>query len=220
MQALKNWHNYLWTRPSIGVWIISAFYFFGAFGIMLGFEEWFVAKTAFNLLLSFLLLLIYQRDLDFRLVICLAACYIIGFGAEFLGVQYGLIFGSYHYPDTLGPQLFNVPIIIGINWFIITFCIWSLLSSMRVKNFSRVILATVLTVAIDVIIEPIAIALNFWQWENNQIPLQNYLGWAIIAFLIFCIYYFVQIPTKNKLASMLLVWQLIFFISLNFWFSF
>lgn len=41
---------------------------------------------------------------------------VLAFTAEYLGDNYGLIFGSYHYTDALGPRLGGVPIIIVFAW--------------------------------------------------------------------------------------------------------
>jgi len=217
MEQLKFLHQQLLNRPWVGVAILFAFYFFGTAGIIAGYEEWFIKKTAFNLLLSFLILILYQKHPDYKLLICLGACYIIGFTVEFLGVNYGLIFGDYYYPLTLGGQLAGVPLIIGINWFIITFVVWVSIAPIKMPVGIRLITATILTVLIDLLIEPVAMALDFWQWDNDTVPLQNYVGWAVISFLIFTIYHFLKVSTDNKLAISLLALQLIFFVSLNIW---
>jgi len=203
------------SRPLIGVVVISAFYFFGIVGILSGYREWFVEKTALNLSLSFVLLIIYQNQYKSSLIWAFIFCYVIGFVAEYLGVNFGLIFGEYIYPETLGPKLAGVPLIIGINWFLITFCVASLVYYFNINSFLKVVIATIVTVLIDVLIEPVAMELNFWNWENNVVPIQNYLGWAVISFLIFSFYAVVKLPTKNKMSTILLFWQVVFFTVLN-----
>jgi len=64
-------------------------------------------------------------------------------------------------------------------------------------------------------IEPVAMELNFWNWDNNEIPIQNYVGWAIISFLIYSFYAVIKLPLKNRIALVLLIWQIIFFACLN-----
>ncbi|MFQ3214159.1 MAG: putative membrane protein [Marivirga sp.] len=215
MDKLKTLRKYLLNRPWIGAVTIAAFYFFGTFGILIGYGDWFIPKTAFNLLLSFIVLLVYQQTINYKLIVALASCYLIGFTAEFLGVQYGLIFGDYYYPSTLGPQLFGVPFVIGVNWYLITFTVWSVLSRIVSIAWLRVFLAASITTLVDVLIEPVAIALKFWTWDTVEVPLQNYLGWFVISLLIFSIYQAINITVKNKMAPMLLAWQLFFFIVLN-----
>jgi putative membrane protein len=203
------------SRPVFGLVIISAFYFFGIIGILSNNKEWFIEKTAFNLSLSFLILLLYQQKYSWSILWAFLFCYVIGFTAEYLGVNFGLIFGNYIYPDTLGLQIGGVPIIIGINWFLITFCVAALLFPLKISKAIKILLATLVTVLIDVLIEPVAMELNFWSWENDIIPFQNYLGWAIISFLIFSFYSILKLSFKNKIAIFLLIWQIIFFAALN-----
>ncbi|MBK6266878.1 carotenoid biosynthesis protein [Marivirga sp. S37H4] len=213
---LTNTLQFIQSRPAIGIVILSAFYFFGIIGIQSEAAKWFIEKTAFNLLLSLVILLTYQQTFNFRLWIGFLFCYFIGFFAEYLGVTYGILFGSYEYPDTLGIQWNGVPVIIGVNWFLLTFCIWALMRKTSFSPAFLIIPATILTVLVDILIEPVAISLNFWQWENNTVPLQNYVGWGFISFLIFSFYALIRIPTDNKIYWALLAWQIIFFASLNF----
>jgi putative membrane protein len=213
--VLRNVLESLKSRPLIGIIVISAFYFFGVIGILSGYREWFVEKTAFNLSLSFLILIIYQNQYKVSLIWAFIFCFVIGFAAEYLGVNFGLIFGEYIYPETLGPQLGGVPIIIGINWFLITFCVATLIYPLKISVFLKILLATIITVFIDVLIEPVAMELNFWNWENNVVPIQNYIGWAVISFLIFSFYSIVKLPVKNKISKVLLFWQVVFFAVLN-----
>jgi len=203
------------SNPIIGVIVISAFYFFGILGILSEFQDWFVEKTAFNLALSLFVVLLYQRKYNWPLLWSFIFCYLIGFIAEYLGVNFGLIFGDYIYPDTLGPQLLGVPIIIGVNWFLITFSVASLIFPLKINILLKILMATLITVLLDVMIEPVAMELTFWNWDNSEVPIQNYIGWAIISFLIFSFYSIIKLSVENKMALVLLLWQVVFFAVLN-----
>ncbi|ADR21962.1 hypothetical protein MATR_04030 [Marivirga tractuosa] len=203
------------SRPLIGGIIITAFYFFGILGILSESKDWFIEKTAFNLSLSFLILVFYQKNYSLSLLWGFLFCYLIGFTAEYLGVNFGLIFGDYIYPETLGLQLGGVPMIIGINWFLITFCVAAIIFPLKLNIMLKIFIATLLTVLIDFLIEPVAMELNFWNWETNEIPIQNYVGWAIISFLIYSFYAIIKLPLENKISLVLLIWQIIFFACLN-----
>jgi putative membrane protein len=81
---------------------------------------------------------------------------------------------------------------------------------------SLITLAAVLTALYDVTIEPVAIALDYWQWHAGEIPLQNYLAWAAIAFLISLPLYVLNIRFRSPVLRVYFFAQLFFFAVLNF----
>lgn len=78
------------------------------------------------------------------------------------------------------------------------------------------LLAAALTALYDVSIEPVAIALDYWQWHAGDIPLQNYLAWAAIAFLISLPLYVFNIRFRSPVLVVYFFAQLFFFVMLNF----
>lgn len=117
-----------------------------------------------------------------------AAVVLVSFGIEWVGVQTGAVFGEYRYGQTLRPQLGGVPLAIGFAW------LGMLLSSVALlqkaiprfadRNPAALGLAAgLLMVLFDVVMEPAAIALGYWSWSGNVVPLQNYLAWWLISFL-------------------------------------
>ncbi len=78
------------------------------------------------------------------------------------------------------------------------------------------LVAAILTALYDVSIEPVAIALDYWQWGGGEIPLQNYLAWAIIAFLISLPLYVFRIRFRSPVLLVYFWAQLFFFVVLNF----
>ena len=55
-------------------------------------------------------------------------------------------------------------------------------------------------VLLDIMIEPVAIELDFWQWEGGNIPLQNYLMWFIVALFMNWIISFNKLYLNIKLG--------------------
>lgn len=70
-------------------------------------------------------------------------------------------------------------------------------------------------VLIDIFIEPVAIELGFWAWEQNQIPIQNYIAWFLISFVLLIFFYRLPFDKKNPISSTVFYAQLMFFISIN-----
>ena len=68
---------------------------------------------------------------------------------------------------------------------------------------------------LDVLIEPVAIKLDYWSWENNVIPLQNYVMWFIVSFVIQLIITKSKIDINFKSSFLILGLQVIFFSILN-----
>jgi putative membrane protein len=104
---------------------------------------------------------------------------------EFIGVHTGFVFGQYQYPGTLLPAIDGVPIAIGFAWIV------ALLSSRAVssdiyKGKSKIIitlLTAVFMTVFDVVMEPAAVEMQYWDWYNMPVPMSNYLTWFIVSFV-------------------------------------
>jgi len=185
---------------------------------------------------------IYRAHQDKRLFIWLVLAYVFTFAMEAAGVATGAIFGAYYYGPTMWFQWLGVPFVIALNWCVLTLACnemacWvidyfyrrkrttnSPLSTAnqnsKIKNRPPVILpaasAAILTAFYDVTIEPVAIALDYWQWHAGEIPLQNYLAWAAIAFLISLPLYIYGVRFRSPVLRVYFFAQLFFFAVLNF----
>lgn len=200
------------SRPGIGIVVLAVFHFFGIVGLFTPFRDWFIGLTWLNLLISFVILLLYNLADRERLAVFLVVCYLLGFFAEFLGVNYGLIFGNYAYGEVLGWQLFGVPVVIGINWFVVSYCCVHLAAMINSKWYFTIIGGSIFTVLLDFLIEPVAIQLGYWTWEGGDIPISNYLGWFLVSLLILGVFRILRIKTNNPLALPLLIIQVVFFV--------
>lgn len=152
---------------------------------------------------------------DVKLILWMITAYAFTFTMEVIGVKTGFVFGSYNYGDTLGLKLFDVPMIIGFNWILIILGAISIARSIEKNAFTTAMLAAVLAVIFDLMLEPVAIKLNYWNWPNGGIPLRNYYTWFAIAFA--CSYFFekFRIDLSGKLFRFYFIVQLIFFILLS-----
>lgn len=152
---------------------------------------------------------------------------------EVIGINTGILFGDYKYGDTLGYKIWNVPVLIGINWFIIIYCcgisVYTLLMKMIVrvaadsgktpaamKALSVIIDGATLAVFFDWLMEPVAIKLGYWSWNvDGSIPVLNYICWFIVSVLLLSIFHFTKFNKQNKFAVNLLLIQLMFFLLLR-----
>ncbi len=207
----------------IKVWkLLVNFYIIGGLGLIIPFtSELFQQITPLSLLFSFILLLIYHEgDEKTKFFVVSILIAIVGFLVEVLGVQTGIIFGSYQYGETLGPKLFQVPLIIGINWLMLVYCIFIITSRWKFHKWIKIGIGGLLLVLYDLILEPVAIQLNMWSWQGDTIPFQNYLAWYLVSVVMLASFYFSGLDIKNSVAKKLFVVQIVFFLGLNLFFMF
>lgn len=119
------------------------------------------------------------------LVLWGSVVFVLTLAVEILGVQTGLIFGSYHYTELLGPSLGGVPLVIGWNWVLVVLGIT--VASRRWLGawpwWARSIAVGLACVAFDSVLEPVAIGEGYWVWDSPGVPVQNFLAWGLIAAL-------------------------------------
>ncbi len=170
----------------------------------------------FHLLLMLGIVLWNNQSWNKNFIIFSVIVYVGSFFIEMLGTNSGLIFGEYAYGKTLGYKVWNTPLMIGVNWFILVYSMGSLLTRFKLTNqlLFAGIGATVL-VALDVLIEPIAMRFDYWQWAGYEIPIQNYVAWWAVAFIFMLIFNRLHFNKQNIVAVSLLIIQFLFFILLN-----
>jgi bisanhydrobacterioruberin hydratase len=194
-------------------------YVSGAIGMLSPFADWFIAMTPLSLLLSAFVLVWHQPIHTARTWAWIAGAYLVGFFSEVLGVNTGMLFGVYQYGTTMGPKLWETPLMIGINWLIVTYCVNELLWRFLPRNTSTLfgaILAAAGCTAFDWVIEPVAIWLGYWSWEEGIPPVENYTGWFTVSFVIALAYKQQMTPgLRNRFAPVLLVLQVLFFLFLQ-----
>lgn len=196
------------------IFVLIVLYVVGVFGVLIPFHQDFLLLTPINLLISLALVLWNQPKWNTGLIISLLLAWIVGFSIEHLGVSTGLIFGEYAYGPVLGYKLWNTPLMIGINWMLLIYC-----TSISVNYFLpksgwllKSITAATLMVSLDVLIEPVAIHYDFWQWAAPEVPLQNYIGWWVLSFCLNSLFVISdENNSRNKVALYLLIIQFLFF---------
>ena len=190
-------------------------FFFNIFGSILLFfdplRQSVLNLTPIHLLVMFALFLWANSYFSIKLIKAIIVIYLIGVLAEVLGVRYNIIFGNYYYGNSLGPQVLEVPLIIGFNWLTLSFATYGL-SSYLFKNKTVItVFASILMVLTDYIIEPMAGALDFWYWAGGKIPIQNYVGWFFVSLIIHSILVKMNFKFNIKLCLALLLSQILFF---------
>ena len=204
------------TTSKISVFIIWLFHLCGMVGISYGNKEFFLAFTPINLFISFVLLFVNQKQLESKELKSAFLIFFIGMTSEILGVNYGLIFGDYVYLDNLGVKILGVPVLIGVNWIILTYITGSLSSFIFKNKYVSILMGAILMIALDLLIEPVAPLLGFWIFDLPEVPLQNYIGWFVIGLITQVIFQLKIVEKEFTFSTHLLIVNAIFFAFLNY----
>ena len=209
------------------------FHVSGAIGILCTpYKQWFVQNTPVNLLLMAALLFYTQKEKNKFFYLFAFIAFATGMLTEIIGVNTSLLFGNYSYGEIMGSKINGVPLLIGIQWFVTIFCSGSIvhqlhlylekkyqaigiLVSPKLQFISLIFDGAVLATFFDYIMEPVAVKLNFWQWQNNMIPMYNYVCWFIISLALLIIFKLLPFNKANHFAIHLFIIQVLFFIALR-----
>tara|TARA_B100002051_G_C16370300_1_gene455472 strand:+ start:57 stop:647 length:591 start_codon:yes stop_codon:yes gene_type:complete len=189
----------------------------GLLGLLFYDFIFFASFTPINLFLTSLLLMVNQIKLHKRELLCIVLIFWTGIFVEFLGVNYGLLFGEYSYGKNLGPKLLGVPFLIGMNWVILTIISGSISNYIfKEKKIMAILSGSVLMLIIDFFIEPVAPTLDFWEFKNSIVPFSNYTGWLITGIFTQLVYQFLFKEKELKFSINLYLAIFVFFLFLNF----
>jgi len=205
--------------------LVAALHFFGFLGmwwppmdeLLQQFTPFssFLSLTPLNLLLNLGLLMAFHRTFSTPFWAAATVIFLAGYFVEVAGVATGQIFGEYAYGTVLGFKLLNVPLLIGVNWLILVYATVNL-TARYVNGYWPVgLLAAALMVGLDLMIEPVAIYFDFWQWEGESVPIQNYLAWYLVALPLCLLMAKVPKVAPNPIAPVILLAQSLFFLAHN-----
>ncbi len=192
------------------------FYLVGVLGFLIPYtHNLFTKLIPLALLLNVFLLLYFHKPTNTKSFAIMALIALLGYAIEVVGVKTGVVFGHYWYGNSLGPKLFEVPIMIGINWVLLTYCASIIVSSFIKSMLARIIVGASMVTFYDFVMEPVAIYTNMWHWQSGVIPLKNYLMWFLLAAFFVFIFTRFSKNNLNGLALHVLLLQFLFFVILN-----
>lgn len=170
------------------------------------------------LILSLSLILLYNYDIyntsksQKKRIIFYSIVFAVGFLVEMWGVNTGDLFGSYHYGSGLGFKIEGTPLLIGLNWVIMVYLTSAIFSSLRRNPLNNVVFPSLLMVGYDIILEQAAPKMDMWSWQDQVVPLQNFVMWGILAVIFHALRYLMKVTDKNRIALPLFTIMLLFFI--------
>jgi len=164
------------------------------------------------------------RSSRYLSILRLAVIGICTWGIEAAGVATGKPFGEYTYTSVLGVSVLGVPLAIAAAWIAVignVVLMFDRLSGIRVYGtgrtmesvhrtwnriaylFARALFAGVCAVVLDLVLDPVAYAREFWIWNSGAmkpaigmigaegvfgIPWSNFIAWGLIAALFSLLY--------------------------------
>lgn len=208
-----------WASLSYVMGLVAFLHAVGLAGVVLFDASLVLDLTVFNLLFSTLIVLGFGDPKNGGRW---AMTGYITYAVEVLGVQTGFPFGEYEYGTRLGPHIYDTPPMIGVLWLVTLSgaVYWAERAlptgQAAASRVGRAALAATIMVAFDLIMEPVAMMADFWNWTDNTVPLKNYAAWWIIAFLLAWLWGGDRSRSfrTNRAGGLLLLVQTTFFIGL------
>ncbi|MCS3924586.1 bisanhydrobacterioruberin hydratase CruF [Methanosalsum natronophilum] len=125
------------------------------------------------------------------LFICVLGIY--AFLLETFAIITGIPYSEFYYTELIGYKLFGLtPFTVPLAWLPLfigsLYLATKIKISTRIPNITQILLITTLILVItDLVLDPAAVALNFWVWIESgtyyNVPFINFVGWGISGFI-------------------------------------
>jgi putative membrane protein len=207
----------MFNKTRVSISIIILFHVVGLVGFFVpAFTPFFLRLVPFHLLLMLAVIIINHHRPDENFLAFVALIFVSGIVAEWIGVHKHWIFGDYDYGRTLGTKVFDIPLTIGVNWFMLVYGAGVLMKRSRLKNMTaRILTGAILLVLLDLLIEPVAIKFDYWSWVSIVPPIKNYLSWLGVSAVFLYVFEMFKFKQQSIVAPVLILVQFVFFGLLN-----
>ena len=210
------------SRLRVAQGLVLLFHLTGFIGLAFSRDKsFYLHYTPLTLLLTAALLGAFQPERNVAFWLFVFQTFVLGFVAEVVGTNTGQLFGSYTYGATLGygvapgPEWRAVPLLIGLNWVVVTYLAGTLAAYLPAPSFVRVLVGAALMVGFDLCLEPVAGRYDFWHWTGELVPLRNFRDWFLLALLLQVLFVRSPFPKRNPLVPLVYLVQLLFFFLLS-----
>ncbi|MEO7213787.1 carotenoid biosynthesis protein [Mucilaginibacter sp.] len=199
--------------PRTAIIIIVLFHFVGLVGLLVpATRPLFLQLVPWHLLLMLLVIVLAHKNFDGKFVGFMALVFVSGIVLEWIGVHKKWVFGDYAYGEVLGIKILDIPLTIGINWFLLIYAAGVTMQRSRLMSIiPRVIVGSLLLVVLDLLIEPVAIRFDYWHWTDNIIPFKNYYCWFLVSAVMLFVFEKFGFKKQSIAAPVLLATEFVFF---------
>ena len=173
-----------------------------------------IAEIIFIVLFAVTAVLAYKKKrLDFII-------YAVVFALIFENINIWLLRNSadtYSYSSSFHCFIFYVPLWIALGWAVLLYLGYSATQKIKLP-YQRAAIAALIPLAIDILLDPIAIRLKFWTWGGFSlqegffgVPANNFIGWFIVSYIFILFYLLVKKKKKEKKKWLIPILEYIFF---------
>lgn len=139
---------------------------------------------------------------------------------ESSAIHTGFPYGDFIYNDLLGQKVFGLtPWTVAFAWPpILLLAYWFVRNCTRInlvhKTWKVLGLTAVVATAVDLVLDPAAVNLGFWNWQESGffygVPLVNFLGWLLSCFVGALILHFLwgkkEVPEAVAYSGLAILW--------------
>lgn len=213
----NRWLRTLHNREVNTIRIVAIFHLVGLTGLyFLPTRPLFLQLVPFHLWLMGLIAFFTHDSLGSKFFWFAGTIILTGWLIEYAGVHTGYLFGDYTYGQTLGFSIGGIPIIMGINWFVLVYATGISMRKLKIRPlFLRVLAGALLLVVLDILIEPVAVHLDYWQWTYSGLQVQNYACWFAVSAVFLFVFERFKFAGQSMVAPSILICQFIFFAALQ-----
>jgi len=209
MRKVESLEQFKSKKASIA--ILLFLHLAGAVGYISPLSAWFVYLTPILIFITGGMIWIDSKSnnkLGWPVAITII---LLGYFVEIIGVNFGFPFGEYRYGDMLGWKFFGTPPIIGLQWMILVWGSYSIFKSLKIHRVIIWFLAASLITFLYMLIEPVSIYFDLWEWSGGVVPLQNYIARFVVAFLLTIIFHAYPLVRKPRLGQAAIICQFLFY---------
>lgn len=109
-----------------------------------------------------------------------------GLAIEAIGVSTGVPFGQYRYLDSLGAQLFGVPVVVALAWTMMAYPAYVVSEVIGGGTGRATLVGGWALASWDLFLDPQMVQAGHWEWNTTGpalagIPVTNYVAWFVVA---------------------------------------
>lgn len=168
----------------------------GAVTLIASAEGWLPDPLAFNPVLVLFGVAVMRLPLlsgllpllDRRATGALAVLLAYTYAIEYVGATTGVPYGEFSYEVSLGPMLGPIPLALPVFFIPLvlnSYLLCLLVLGDRARSLAvRLVAVSATVVAVDLVLDPAAVALGFWAFAEGGyygVPPMNYAGWVLSA---------------------------------------